>query len=253
MATALTFDACGDLVADVGLPRFGRSLMRAAKEVVDADYCSLFAFPAGEPPTCLATSGIRSDHSAVEASRHYVDRHWRNDPVMALPAAPKSLVRRGCDGVDLRYRDECFDRLDIGDRLILLFEDAESRLRLSFYRFRSREIFRDEDVSCVMRASGLFEKAARRHYHLVDRAAVDAVKGRPKLAAIARRLASRGARLSPRETAVCSRIVAGYTTEGIALDLSVGVASVVTYRKRAYAKLAIATQNELFALCLAEG
>lgn len=34
------------------------------------------------------------------------------------------------------------------------------------------------------------------------------------------------------------------------LDLHISESSVVTYRKRAYEKLGIATQNELFALCL---
>ncbi len=52
------------------------------------------------------------------------------------------------------------------------------------------------------------------------------------------------------QRAVLARIVCGMTSEGIALDLGIGVNSVLTYRKRAYAKLRIGSQNALFALCL---
>ena len=57
-------------------------------------------------------------------------------------------------------------------------------------------------------------------------------------------------RLTERERDVCERILLGYTSIGIGLDLNIAPSSVVTYRRRAYEKLGIATQNELFALCL---
>ena len=56
--------------------------------------------------------------------------------------------------------------------------------------------------------------------------------------------------LTPREEAVLGRIVSGISTEGIALDLDVKPSTVITLRKRGYAKLGIATQAELFARCL---
>lgn len=44
--------------------------------------------------------------------------------------------------------------------------------------------------------------------------------------------------LSPRELQVCARIACGITADGIAADLGIAPATVVTLRKRAYAKLA---------------
>ena len=44
--------------------------------------------------------------------------------------------------------------------------------------------------------------------------------------------------------------MAGYSAEGIGLDLGVSTHSVVTYRRRAFEKLGIATQKELFSLVL---
>ena len=58
------------------------------------------------------------------------------------------------------------------------------------------------------------------------------------------------ARLTVREAELCERILTGYTSTGISLDLGMATSSVNTYW-RAYDKLRIAMQNELFSLCLA--
>lgn len=60
------------------------------------------------------------------------------------------------------------------------------------------------------------------------------------------------AELSPREGAVCARIVYGMTAYGIAIDLGIGEESVSTYRKRAYRRLGIGCQRELLMWYLAQ-
>jgi DNA-binding CsgD family transcriptional regulator len=62
-----------------------------------------------------------------------------------------------------------------------------------------------------------------------------------------------GPALSEREAAVCVGIVTGHSNEAIALHLELSINSVRTYRRRAYAKLQITSQNELFALILNGG
>jgi len=70
-------------------------------------------------------------------------------------------------------------------------------------------------------------------------------------AALAARLHALDGRLTRRELDVLARILSGLTSEGIALDLRVSVNTVLTYRKRAYGRLGVSSQAELFALCLA--
>lgn len=55
--------------------------------------------------------------------------------------------------------------------------------------------------------------------------------------------------LSARERAVCLGILAGRKAELIAGDIDVAASTVVTYRKRAYAKLGINSRAALFAIC----
>lgn len=52
--------------------------------------------------------------------------------------------------------------------------------------------------------------------------------------------------LTGREIDVCARSLSGMTAEGIGLELEIKKSSVVTYRKRAYERLGISSQHELF-------
>jgi DNA-binding CsgD family transcriptional regulator len=57
--------------------------------------------------------------------------------------------------------------------------------------------------------------------------------------------------LSRREGEVCARILYGYSSCGIALDLGIGKETVMTYRKRSYQRLGIGSQRELLMWYLA--
>ncbi|MBZ9772419.1 helix-turn-helix transcriptional regulator [Mesorhizobium sp. CO1-1-8] len=52
--------------------------------------------------------------------------------------------------------------------------------------------------------------------------------------------------LSTRERAVCARTMIGMTAEGIGLALGIGRPTVLTYRRRAYERLAIGNSNQLW-------
>ena len=58
-------------------------------------------------------------------------------------------------------------------------------------------------------------------------------------------LQARGARLSPRERQVVARIACGLTNDGIAVDLGLAPSTVLTLRRRAYAKLQITSCVQL--------
>ncbi len=58
------------------------------------------------------------------------------------------------------------------------------------------------------------------------------------------------AALTAREREVCLRILSGQSSEAISADLDISIHSTLTYRRRAYQRLRISSQNELFALVL---
>ena len=59
------------------------------------------------------------------------------------------------------------------------------------------------------------------------------------------RLACLAPALTQRERQVCALSALGLTSEGISLKLDIGINTVLTYRKRAYRRLAISSLNEL--------
>ncbi len=56
--------------------------------------------------------------------------------------------------------------------------------------------------------------------------------------------------LTGREQEVCRRILLGFSSEAISQALGISLHSTLTYRKRAYERLGISSQNELFAIVL---
>jgi DNA-binding CsgD family transcriptional regulator len=249
---SLSYEAAAGLVETVGTPDFGGSLMKAGQEVLGADFCTLFLFRREGSPACLAASGIKSTGLAQQASRKYIERHWQMDPTLSLDMSGEIVMHhfQATQFSDGAYRHECYDVLNIGDRLTVLFLESSLFLRLSFYRSRRRWPFGDPEMGKLTQSQGLFREASRRHHSLSAASGIDPATGVPSMDVMASRLSKLGRGLSDREIQVCCRIISGMTTEAIALDLGVGVASVVTYRKRSYAKLGICSQNELFAKCL---
>jgi DNA-binding CsgD family transcriptional regulator len=60
-------------------------------------------------------------------------------------------------------------------------------------------------------------------------------------------LLNSGHGLTPREAEVCASIVLGSKVTGTSSKLNISTHTVATHRKRAYSKLGIGSQNELFA------
>ena len=63
---------------------------------------------------------------------------------------------------------------------------------------------------------------------------------------IERRLGTIYVCLTERERAVCARTMVGMTAEAIALDLGISMASVLTYRRRAYERYRVTHSNQFF-------
>ena len=70
------------------------------------------------------------------------------------------------------------------------------------------------------------------------------------LCASRERLRAVAPQLTGQEAEVCLRILLGITSEGIGIDLGISRNTVLTYRKRAYARLNISSQHQLFRMLI---
>jgi DNA-binding NarL/FixJ family response regulator len=153
-------------------------------------------------------------------------------------------VRTSASEIDhANYRTHCYTSAGLEDRISLSEARNGRTLRVNLYRYRGKA-FCSEDAARIFDSAKLLLALIRRHDQEASAPALDSSDHcRMRLAAIAPSLPAR-------ELDVCTSIVNGVTSEGIALALNVSINTVFTYRKRAYARLGISSQNELVRLVL---
>lgn len=242
-----------NLITDLGTEGFRASLYGYLDRLSGADHVSLLRFD-GEGRTRLVCTASRPQWRFPQAAQNaYLERFHAQDPnrrVFAARPQPVAQVRRlrreQVPGAD--YRHYCYDAARLVDRLSVLRGDDGGWYALNLYRGREHGAFSESEAARLHGQAALLAALCVKHDRLrLDRSVDPAVQGIEEFAA---RLAPLQRGLSRRELAVAARVLAGMTSEGIALDLGVGLQSVLTYRKRAYAKLDVTCQRELFALAL---
>ncbi|MBN8938151.1 MAG: helix-turn-helix transcriptional regulator [Rhizobiales bacterium] len=234
-----------ELVGQIGHSHFDTGLLDLSRSAVGADHVTAFATTAGGGIRTVAAEngGPRSVARAVAG--RYVQHHWRGDPVARLLSERAGEDRRvvvDMDADDVEkgdYRRECYAAIHLDHRLTVAECRNGRTMRLNFYRGRGAD-FRDEDIGCVGGMADMLLAMLWRHDEAMAVQPADDVE-----ACFKARLARLEPALSERERQVCALIGLGVTSEGIGLRLDIGLNTVLTYRKRAYARLGISSQNEL--------
>jgi len=237
------------LVDLCGTPGFEPALFAAARELAACEHLTAFAFSDASEPRIVLAADTCPHPVAREVARKYVRQYWRLDPVQrAEPGLREGAraVRIEADDIEYGdYRQDCYTGVGLHDRFSLLAARHGETLRLNFYRACPAGGFGEAEIDHILLNADLLMALVAKHDTLAPMREGDA-------AASFRRRLDRLARPMPRrEREICALIAAGMSSEGIALDLGLSVNTVLTYRKRAYARLGISSQNELLRLLLA--
>jgi DNA-binding CsgD family transcriptional regulator len=241
--------ALTEIIGGVGKPSFAGNLFVLAHEMVGADHVTAFC-AAG--PGMIRTVLAENDGTvpiARSVAERYVRHHWTCDPVQRMLSGRRSAAATndcfvvGMDAADVEhadYRNDCYSSVDLDHRLSIAQAKGGATMRVNFYRRRGRDFTRDE-IGRVSDVADLLLAAVWRHDEQQPAPTDDA--GRHEL--FLQRLAGLSPALTERERQVCALSAIGLTSEGIALRLNIGINTVLTYRKRAYRRLSISSQNEL--------
>jgi DNA-binding CsgD family transcriptional regulator len=197
-----------------------------------ADQVMVFAYDT-DHAACLMARHFRQARLGQRLAADYLDGWFRQDPlftqVLAQAVGQVAVLR-----VDLHtgtmnapYQARFFSDPGLDGKLTILVAGPGLRLAINLYR-RDMQGWQPDDA--VLRVLG---RLALLHFEQRD------TGGHPD-ALMA---------LSERERAVCLGVLGGKKAEVIAHDLGVAPTTVVTYRRRAYEKLGIASRGELFAIC----
>jgi DNA-binding CsgD family transcriptional regulator len=223
------------------------ALLAVLQRTAGADFLSLMQYDDGTPT--LVDSLSRSPeaaHVTVDCFALYRRHFYGLDAMTPLagrlrsetrPDAPLIALRQGIQDVpNAAWRETIYDRAQLCDRLTLLYAPApRTAFAINLYRSSASGGYGPEELERVLDVAPLVRSV---HRNALGAAAQQV--GTPARVALAEQaLAERAARLSLRERQVCARIAVGLTADGIGADLGVAPSTVVTLRKRAYAKLGV--------------
>jgi DNA-binding CsgD family transcriptional regulator len=143
-----------------------------------------------------------------------------------------------------RYRKIFFNESNIVDKCATAIWTGDICFYVNFYRITAQGRFGDAERARLQAIAPAIGASVARHFQQAATATPD-----QNLAALFATRAPLSA-LTPREQEVCRRILLGLSSEAISQALGISLHSTLTYRKRAYERLGISSQNELFGIVL---
>lgn len=238
------------LIDSIGTPEFARQLFKTAYEMTRTQHLSAFLFRPRSSPHVLVAENIGGRAVSSTMARQYAEGYWRYDPANTV-APPQGGRRSACWVVCTKaseilhtdYRSDCYTSADLEERISISQTSDDRTIRLNFYRVRGNA-FTDSEANRVFGAASILIALLRQHDRRRPAPATSQAD------TFRQRLSKLSEPLSQREIDVCTCILRGIASEGIALELDISVNTVRTYRKRAYARLGISSQNELMRLVM---
>lgn len=234
------------LVNATGSGALGDVILSAADGEAGVDEVFGYSVEDGASPVRIASSG-KTGSSLARASL-YAERYYAIDPLARIVTSLKEgqPTRFGriaaADIADPMYRRECYERPGFLEKLSFVRRRGSRHFVLSFYRNRERRAAAAGSLAGLAEiVLPLLRKQAELRHREPDLPLAERVEGR---------LTMGYPYLSRREREVCARTLIGMTAEAIAIDLRIRESTVLTYRRRAYARYGLSTAHEMIAKIL---
>lgn len=223
------------LIDTLGTPEFARRLYASVERMIGAGAAAVYV---------PAERGLRPVLGDWQAGNGRLERHTSEFGGRYASGDPAYRAFSGAGGLECLAT--CVSRDELphpGHRRLMEEAGFTSRVALLYPGFSLHVLRRREHGELSERRLERFARAAPVLGSLISR--------HLRWGSLEERLAALCPALTAREVAVCRGLLAGASSREIAVRLGIGVASVQTYRKRAYRKLAVASLPQLFARLLA--
>ena len=230
------------------------SMLSTVGDLLPVSQCTIFAYEFDARPRTVSAADHRGGRFLRDIADRYTSHFYALDGNRAIIGRPHDRQAGGAlllhqqqseEIENEAYRAACYAQPNVSDRLSLLLQPVESVwLSINLYRDRAYGVFQPAELERVESLAPLFAHAARGHYALNgqhQQGAAVAMLARVRRACPA---------LTPRELDVLRGTLEGASAAEIAGRMGVKPASVITYQKRAYARLGISSQRQLFALSM---
>jgi LuxR family transcriptional regulator, activator of tox operons len=239
------------LVNTIGTSAFEETMLAFARNAIRCTHLTAFSVSKYHSPRAvIAINGGKSPVARRIASK-YIQDYWRLDPVNRIIESEPRLgqgatVRLRSNEIEnASYKQDCYRSVNLIDRISIVKSQAGETVRLNFYRNEMEGGFSDADLGVVSKLANLLMQTLRKHDEIRP-----ALNDHDRFERYCGRLISIAPQLSRREVQVCAEIVRGLSSAAIASSLGLSINTILTHRRRAYAKLKISSQNELSQILL---
>lgn len=236
------------LIGAIGEREFELELLSLLNETCGAEHCAIFGLD-GQAPRELAAVSLDGTNTAhVCASQYLQSQSWRRDPTMgaarlqATNDTPSLIHLNIGDLEDRELRDVIYARM--GERLLLCGPSSAGRVALSILKSGNGSLFEAAGMMDLERFATVLLPILGKHATATwQRSRL--LLALTSLEEIESCVLAGADKFPRRESQVCARIIYGMSSTGMALELGISEETVMTYRKRVYQRLGIATQREL--------
>lgn len=251
------FKLIGELVESLGRKDFDECFFRLYDEILGIAHCTVFEFINFEQARIIMAVSMDSevDKSVKSLAYDYINGFFLEDPYLIelkkieKLEQPEWKIGNPQKIEDIEYRTKFYDKPRLLHELILSYKDKRHSLIATLYRHNTQGSFTGREKEQASLYVELSLKMLNKHIELLNFESEKNIQENKTSYQRVYELLMNLDVLSPREAEICAMILVGYTTLGISLNLEISINTVATHRKRAYKKLGIATQNELFCKC----
>ena len=235
----------GRLIGLVGTQGFEQSLFEASRAATRCSHLTAFVSASKTPPRPVVAANAGPLPTARALADRYVKQYWNLDPANSfarsggVPEQGATLRLRSGDINSPQYRNDCYTGVELEDRFSLLQPVGGKLYRINFYCRSHARGFGDDAIRSITESADFLMALLARHE---TASAIPQAAGSDSIAEQLRFLYPA---MPAREIQICVGIARGLTSEGIAIEYGIALNTVLTYRKRAYARLGISSQNEL--------
>ncbi len=240
----------GGLIAAIGRPGFAGRVLQDLNQALSAGSWAVYQRFADRAPRLhlSASHGVADTTQACFAAYRDAGLYRRDGSLGAVPAAPGSAVllrMHAAQAPNADHRDAIYRRHGLLERLSVATRCADgSVLAVNLYHHEHQGRFGDGELACFAELAPVLLASVSRHLEL-EAAEAAAAPARPRDA-----LRAQCPALTERELDVLERLLKGMSYDGIAADMGLSLATVKTYRARAFDRLGMHFKSELFAAFL---
>ncbi len=234
------------LVASIGDEGFAEAALHSLNAALRAASWSVYQVWRDRPPVLHLSSSLGVADTTTDCFGAYRDGLYRRDRSFecvrhARPGHATVLRMSADDAPNADHRDIIYRRHRMLERLsVARLEGDGSLLAVNLYHHEHQGPFCEAEMHSFDGIAPVLLASVQRHIALSRREAAPERSSRERLSAAC-------PSLTPRELDVCERLLRGWSYDGVAADMRLSVATVKTYRARAFERLGIHFRSELFA------